>query len=246
MIWIIGGTCEAARLVNKIKHKVKYIITAATEIEKEFIDDENLKVCPMDEAAMEDFITGNSIDTAIDVSHPYAFEVTRNAKEAAEKCNIEYIRYARRRVEDTDGCVYFDSIQDCMEFLKTIKGCVLFTTGSKNIKDFEAVRNHNRFIYRVLPAVESIKECLKNNVNMKNIIAVLGPFSEDFNAAMFIEYGAEYVVMKDSGNQGGTVEKILACRKLNIKAVIIGRKEEEGLDNIEDVIKKISHNMSSY
>lgn len=239
MIWIIGGTCEAVELAEKIKGKHKYIITAATESEKEFIDNESLVVCRMDEKAMEDFIKRNSIKLVVDVSHPYAFDVTKNAKEASYKCNIEYIRYVRRKTADTKGFICLDSVQDCLKFLKTVNGCVFFTTGSKNIREFESVRGKNRFIYRVLPSTESIKQCLDNNVKMKDIIASLGPYSEDFNAAMFKEYGAKYVVMKDSGVQGGTDEKIRACRILNIKAVIIGRRDEDGISDIDDIIKKI-------
>ncbi|MDI6617070.1 MAG: precorrin-6A reductase [Clostridiales bacterium] len=241
MIWIIGGTCEAVELVERIDDRYKYIITAATEVEREFIDNGNLVVCRMDEAGMEDFIKRNSIKVVVDVSHPYAFEVTKNAREAAHKCNIEYIRYVRKKTDDMEGCVYMKSIHDCLEFLKTVNGCVFFTTGSKNIKEFESVRGENRFVYRVLPSVESIKECMDSNVVMKDIIASLGPYSEDFNAAMFKEYGALYVVMKDSGIQGGTGEKIRACRRLDIKAVIIGRKDEEGISDIDDIIKKLEH-----
>ena len=240
MIWIIGGTSEAAELADKIKDKNNYILTAATEMEKEFIGG-NVVVRRMAETDMEDFINRNAIKLIIDVSHPYAFEVTRYAKEAAEKCSIEYIRYVRGKTEDTQGCIYLNSIQDCLAFLKTIKGCVFFTTGSKSIKEFETVRGENRFVYRVLPAVESIKECVDSNVKMKDIIASLGPYSEDFNAATFKEYAADYVVMKDSGRQGGTGEKIRACRKLNIKAVIIGRKDEKGISNIDDIIKKLEY-----
>jgi len=134
------------------------------------------------------------------------------------------------------------SISRCREFLKGVNGCVFFTTGSKNIKDFEPVRGSNRFVYRVLPTVESIAECQKNNVKLRDIIAALGPFSEELNLAMFKEYGADYVVMKDSGKEGGTDEKIKACRRLRIKAVIIGRQNEKGAEDLDAVINLIQQN----
>lgn len=244
MIWIIGGTREAVELVERIKGNAKYIITAATESEREFLDDRNLVVGRMDEKGMEDFIRKNSISLVVDISHPYALEVTKNAKEAARKLNINYIRYVRKRTKEAEGCIYLDSIDQCQEFLKSVKGTVFFTTGSKNIKNFESVRENNRFVYRVLPAIESIEQCLKNNVKIKDIVAVLGPFSENMNAAMFKEYGADYVVMKDSGKPGGTYEKIQACKRLNIPAVIIGRGDEDGLENIDEVVKLIRQNKS--
>jgi len=245
LIWIIGGTCEAVELAKSINGKIEYIMTAATEVEREFLEDEKLMVCRMDEEDMENFMRRNSVDLVVDMSHPYAFEVTKNAKEASKRCNVEYIRYVRKKAGDTEGCINLSSIGRCVEFLKTVTGCVFFTTGSKNIKDFESVRGSNRFVYRVLPAAESIRECLRCNVKMKDIIAALGPHSEDFNAAMFKEYGADYVVMKDSGEQGGTGEKIRACRRLNIKAVVIGRKDEDGVHDLDEVITRLKMSPTS-
>ncbi len=242
MIWIIGGTCETVELVEKIRGKMEYIITAATEAEREFLDDENLIVCRMDEKEVENFIHHNSIDLMVDLSHPFATEITKIAREAAEEFNIDYIRYVRRKTKDIEDCIYLDSISRCREFLKGVNGCVFFTTGSKNIKDFEPVRGSNRFVYRVRPTVESIAECQKNNVKLRDIIAALGPFSEELNLAMFKEYGADYVVMKDSGKEGGTDEKIKACRRLRIKAVIIGRQNEKGAEDLDAVINLIQQN----
>jgi len=246
LIWIIGGTREAAELVQRIKGDAKYVITAATESEREFLNDKNLVVGRMDRIGMEAFIRKNSIYLIVDMSHPYSLEVTKNAKEVARKLNIDYIRYVRKKTKDTEGSIYLDSIEECQKFLRSVKGCVFFTTGSKNIKDFESVRGNNRFVYRVLPTIESIEECLKNRVKIKDIVAALGPFSKDLNAVMFKEYGADYVVMKDSGSEGGTYEKIQACRMLNIPAVIIGRYDEQGLESIEEVVKYIRQKLRGF
>lgn len=235
MIWIIGGTHEAVELVDKIKGRTNYVITAATESEREFIDDENLVVCRMDGKTMESFISQKSIDLIIDVSHPYATEVTKNARDVAKICDIKYMRYVRKKIDKVEGCIYLESVEQCIEFIETIDGCVFFTTGTKNVKDFEPIKGSKRFIYRVLPSLESIGECIKNNIKMKDIIAALGPFSVELNAAMFKEFSANYVVMKDSGNNGGTVEKIKACNTLDIKAVIIGRIDEEGVYDLDEI-----------
>lgn len=238
MIWIIGGTTETHELVEKLKGKRDYIITVATESGKEVLCDERVIVSRLSKDEMIELITDNNITTLIDMSHPYAVEVSKNAREAAKSCNIEYLRYLRERA-DIEGARVFSSLEECMEFLKDIKGCVFFTTGSKNIGDFEKVRRENRFIYRVLPSAYSIEECTKNGLKMQDIVAILGPVSSELNEAMFKEYGAEYVVMKDSGVKGGTSEKLLACRKLGITPLVIGRVEEKGIDSIDELVEMI-------
>ncbi|MBU3143721.1 precorrin-6A reductase [Clostridium sp. CF012] len=240
MIWIIGGTTESTILISKIKGKLKYIISVATYSGSEVIDDvdENIVVSRMNYEAMLEFIKIQNIETVIDMSHPYAIEVSENAQLACKKNNIKYLRFARKKTE-FENVVYVNSVSECVEFLKGVQGHVLFTTGIKNIKDFEKVKDKHRFIYRVLPTIFSIQECVNNNIKMKDIIGMLGPFSEGLNISIFKEYNADYVVMKDSGHIGGTPQKIGACFKCGITPVVIGREFEDGIDDIDKLLAMI-------
>lgn len=236
MIWIIGGTSEARELVKKIHDLDDFIVTVATESGKEFLDIKNVHMGRMNLEEMKNFIDEKDISVLVDMSHPYAVVVSENAKKAAGDKGIKYIRYIREKSHTSKG-IYLDSYEEAYEYLKDLKGTVFFTTGSKNIKNFEKVRGNNRYIYRVLPAIESIEECKKNNIHLKDIVALLGPFSKEFNKIMFKEYNSDYVVMKDSGKKGGTLEKLRACEDLDITPIIINRKEEKGIDSLKEIEK---------
>ncbi|EYE89231.1 precorrin-6x reductase [Fervidicella metallireducens AeB] len=238
MIWVIGGTSETGVLLEYIRGRVNYIVTVATYSGSEVLNEKNVVVSRMTYDEMINFIKENNIDTVVDMSHPYAVEVTNNAKRACELEGVRYIRFVRKKTE-IQNAVYVNSVEECCSFLSKVKGCVFFTTGIKTIKDFQSIRGENRFVYRVIPSLFSIQECVSNNVKMKDIAAVLGPFSKEFNMAMFKEYGAEYVVTKDSGKEGGTAEKIDACLELGITPIIIGRAEEDGIDDIEKLLEMI-------
>lgn len=242
MIWIIGGTTESTILISKIKGRLKYIISVATYSGSEVIDDEdeNVVVSRMNYDAMLQFIKIHNIETVIDMSHPYAIEVSENARFACHKLNIKYLRFAREKTE-FKNVIYVNSISECTDFLKTVKGHVLFTTGIKNIKDFESIKDKekHRFIYRVLPTIFSIQECVNNNIKMKDIIGMLGPFSMELNISLFKEYKADYVVMKDSGSAGGTPEKIEACFNYGITPIVIGREFENGINDIDKLLEEI-------
>lgn len=238
MIWIIGGTSEASELVDRIKGRVDYIVTVATYCGKEVLGEGNIVVSRFTKDQMAEFIKENNISTVVDMSHPYAVEVTRNAGEAAKEAGIKYIRYVREK-SDTEGSVYFKDIKSCIDYLRSIKGCVFFTTGIKNICDFEKIKGENRFIYRVLPTTFSMEECVKNNVRMDDIVAILGPVSDALNEAMFKEFKADYVVMKDSGIRGGTPEKISACKRAGIIPLIIGREDEDGIYSMDKLLEMI-------
>ncbi|HYE11782.1 MAG TPA: precorrin-6A reductase [Patescibacteria group bacterium] len=237
MIWIIGGTSETKSLIRSLAAKKEYIVSVATYSGAEMLTDENIMIGRMNQQAMLQFIRVHDIDTVVDMSHPYALEVTKNAKAACNATNIKYVRY-NRKASGVNDCIYVDSIDACAELLKEIKGCVFFTTGIKNIKDFEKVKGKNCFVYRVLPSVFSIQECVDNKVKMEDIVAILGPVSEAMNYTMFKEFKADYVIMKDSGKEGGTLEKIQACKRLGIMPVVIGRQASEaGVESIEELLR---------
>ncbi|MDR7870495.1 MAG: precorrin-6A reductase [Tissierellaceae bacterium] len=239
MIWIIGGTSEARRLIERLGDFNNYILTIATEEGKEFFDTDNLFIGRLSRDEMIDFAKDNNIDMIVDLSHPYAKIVSENARFVSEQLDIEYKRYVRKIAVHGGEHIYLNSYEEAYEYILNIKGTIFFTTGSKNIKDFEKVRGDNRFIYRVLPALESIELCKKSDVHMRDIVAILGPFSKEFNKSMLSTYNPDYCVMKDSGHTGGTVEKIQACKDLGIKPIIIGREEEEGIMDLETIEKII-------
>lgn len=245
MIWIIAGTSEARELISRIKDLDDYIATIATDGGKEFLNSEKVKIGRMNYEQMVDFCKENNISLIVDLTHPYAKIVSKNAKKVEKQLNIKYIRYVRDKVDTTSNNIYLNNYEEAYEYLSNIEGTVFFTTGSKNIGDFEKVRGNNRFIYRILPTVDSIAECKKYDISMKDIVAVLGTFSTEYNKAMFEEYNADYVIMKDSGEKGGTMEKINACEELGITPIIIGREEEKGikdLDLLEKIIREYINN----
>ncbi|MBU2510799.1 precorrin-6A reductase [bacterium] len=239
MIWIIGGTSEAGILVHGIKGKKDYLITVATETGKEFLDNgEKVQAGRLNFKAMVDFIETNGVKTVVDLSHPYAVEVSETAFKAASQTGCTYFRYSRSRIESETAEVV-RSLDECVERLKEISGCVFFTTGSNHIKQFQKVRGSNRFVYRVLPSVESMEICRQNNVAVKDIVAGLGPFSLEMNIATFRDYQADYVVMKNSGKQGGTREKIQACQHLDITPILIDKPAEDGFTNLKELINTL-------
>lgn len=239
MIWIIGGTSEASELVDRIEDIDNFVITSATESEKQFIDSPKLLVGRMNLDEMIGFVEDKNIELIVDLSHPYAKIVSKNVKEVSKIKNIKYIRYLRKETKIPSWAVRLKNYDECISYLKTVSGTVFFTTGSKNIGDFEKIRGKNKFVYRVLPALESIEECKNHNVHMRDIVAILGPFSVEFNKAMFSGYNADYVVMKDSGKNGGTLERIEACKELDILPIVIGRYEEKGIDDLKEIERLI-------
>lgn len=239
MIWIIGGTSEGRKIVEAIGDIDNYLVTIATDGGKEFFPKEKLIIARMSYEEMINFARQRNITMIVDLTHPYARIVSENGKKVAKELGLSYIRYVREMSKPSKNAIYLSSYEESYEYLSKIEGTVFFTTGSKNIGDFEKIRAGNRFVYRILPTIESLEICKRYNINMKDIVAILGPFSLKLNKVMLSEYGADYCIMKDSGKPGGTEEKIRACEDLDIIPIIISRYEEEGIHDLEKIEEMI-------
>lgn len=233
---IIGGTVESREFIENLNSD-DYIVSVATESGAEFLPEVNVHVGRMNYEELLAFTRESGVHRIFDLSHPFALIITENIKRVANELGLEYYRYIRPYTDGIDMGIHVSTLEACMDEVSKLKGTFLFTTGSKNIPQFESVRGDNRFIYRVLPALESIEICIANEVKLKDIVAVLGPFSVEFNRVLFSEYSVDYCVMKDSGGSSGTAEKIRACREMGVVPIVIGRVEESGIDSMDELLR---------
>ena len=59
------------------------------------------------------------------------------------------------------------------------------------------------------------------------LIAMQGPFSRDFNAALYDQLRIRTMVSKDSGQPGGVADKVLPALERGIDVVMIERPKED-------------------
>lgn len=239
MIWIIGGTVESGKLCKKLEGVLPYILTVATEGGLQFTEASNVAVGRLSAEEMDAFIKEKGIEAIVDASHPYAKIVSELAKEAAKRKGIPYYRYVRPKNKRAEHGIFVRDVKECGEVLDTIKGCVFFTTGSKNIKDFEPHRGENRFIYRVLPTSESFRLAEDAGVHMRDLIGALGPFDVAFNRYMFQKYKVDYCVTKESGRGSGVDEKLVACKEEGVVPIVILREDEDGYSDGDELIRDL-------
>lgn len=222
MIWIIGGTSTSIRLASELtKRGMDYIVTTATTYGSQLYGDGRVVCGRMDAEKMGTFIRENEIELIIDASHPYAEEVSKNALRAGAAAGIPHLRMERKTLS-YDGCMKFRDYDGVCEYLKERDGNVLVTTGSNNIEQFlgEGVE---RYFFRILPVEESIRKVREAGISPKNIIALQGPFSEEFNRAIMDNYGIRYLITKESGQEGGELEKVRASLASGREVLVIER-----------------------
>lgn len=238
MIWIIGGTYEGDYISKKLK-EYPHVVTLGTKEGLDYFEGENYLYKRLGGyEGMKKFIKENDIDLVVDVTHPFAKNVSKNGKKAAKDLNVPYYRYERNLSKTGKHTIEFSSYEECFSYLENWEGTLFVTTGSKRVEDFEKVRGENRFIYRVLPMVDSVTKLNNLGIHIKDIVAMVGPFYKSIDVEFLKFFGADAVVMKDSGKVGGTEEKIKAAEELGITSFLIKRKKD-GDYSFSDFVKNI-------
>ncbi len=247
MDWIIGGTKDSRDFINILSEDKNIdlqniIVTTASEYGKKLAEESCIKVKSgkLNRKQMEEFIFENNIKRIFDFSHPYAVEVSQNAMSSAEKSGIEYFRFERENLKYKDSVDFYE-IDQMIKFLGSLKENILITLGSNNIEKFKNLENLENMYFRVLPVTESIEKMEKAGIKAKNIIGMQGPFSKEFNKAVYQNYGIKYVVTKESGNTGGELEKIEAAIEMGVIPVVLKRPEIKYkwvTSNMSEIVKK--------
>ncbi|WP_035294245.1 cobalt-precorrin-6A reductase [Clostridium sp. KNHs214] len=246
MIGLIVGTSEGKKIVSMLNGFTEDLfISTATKYGGELLENYKYKVLnssPLNLQQIIEVIKLNNINIFIDASHPYALEVTKNVVKACDVCKIPYIRYERPSVvekyESYEKLMQVDTYEEIYDCLKNVRGNVLNTSGSRNMDKILRLGLENRIIHRVLPSLKVMEECFNLGVKVDDLIAIKGPISYDLNLNFIKEYNAKAIIMKDSGVEGGTGEKLEAAICAGIYAIVIKRSNKK-LDKVFSSIEEM-------
>lgn len=243
MIWVIGGTKDSRDFIESFSFKEKIILTTATEYGGKLLEGvQDIKIfCKrMDSLQMEEFVDENRITRIVDLSHPYAEEVSKNAMMCSRVKAIEYIRFERENLVSEEGTVEFSELENLLEYIEGLDGNILVTLGSNNIHRFQNMKNKENMYFRILPKWEMIKKAEDAGILPKNIIGMQGPFSKELNTATMKQLDIKYIISKKGGDTGGEREKIESAKEIGVKTILLSRPTLE-YPIVFSEIKKLIH-----
>jgi len=253
-IMVMAGTKDAHNIIYELSDLEEiYVIATATtnrgtELARSSGADELEQGC-LDAIDLAKIINTRQINVIIDATHPFAANATLNAIRATEMTGINYLRFERpqSKLPDNKLINQVSSFSEAVKLILKYKERRIFhMAGVKTLHHLTEKIEGRRIIARVLPSINSIKICLELGLPSRNIIAMEGTFSSDFNRALMEEYQIDVVLTKESGQIGGTLSKIKAALELNLQVIVVLRpviKELQGkkvFDQVEDLISEIN------
>ena len=230
MILVLAGTQDGREIAAGLREAgYEVIASVVSEYGRELVAQSGVPVqaAAMNEQELQQFVIQHGIRLMIDATHPYAVNVSRNARQVSANLHIPCLRYERpdSALPIYAKLVLAPDMQRAAEMAVGLGKTVFLTTGSHSLPLFRAAAAGRdcRLIARVLPQPEVIADCIANGFSPADIIAAQGPFSQELNRELFRAYGADVMVTKNSGAIGGTDAKIAAAIELGLIIVVVQR-----------------------
>ena len=242
MILVLAGTQDGREIAAGLREAgYEVIASVVSEYGRELVAQSGVPVqaAAMNEQELQQFVIQHGIRLMIDATHPYAVNVSRNARQVAANLHIPCLRYERpdSALPIYAKLVLAPDMQRAAEMAVGLGKTVFLTTGSHSLPLFRAAAAGRdcRLIARVLPQPDVIAACLAAGFTPADIVAAQGPFSQELNIALFNEYRADVMVTKNSGAVGGTDAKIAAAMVLGLTIVVVQRPPLTG-DQVFDSV----------
>ncbi|WDL96521.1 precorrin-6A reductase [Alicyclobacillus sp. ALC3] len=230
MVFFMAGTSDARDLAIQLKQQGHSLLASVvTESAARSLQEAGIEVRTgrLNATEMSELLRTTGAPVLVDASHPFAEEAHRTAMQAAECEGIPYVRYERApKTYDHPRVLWVDTYQEAAEAACARPGSIMLTTGSKTLQVFTQVLlglPDVRLVARLLPNVENMEKCARLGLEAKNIVGMQGPFSKEFNQALYRQYNTALMVTKESGGPGSMDEKVEAALDMGIDVIVIRR-----------------------
>lgn len=232
MILLLGGTSDTLPIAERLARSgCRVLVSRATPTPLDVGDHKSIesRSGPLDDHGMADLIRQRGIRAIVDATHPYATAIRARASRVAEALNCPYLTFIRPPAIDpnTPGVDFAQDHDAASVMAFAHSRPVLVTTGSNHLAPYvaEARRRAVPLVVRVLGNRQSLDACSRAGLQPSEVLTGRGPFSLDENRRQIRNHGIGVLVTKDSGQAGGTLEKLEAARLEGCRIVVVQRPD---------------------
>jgi precorrin-6A/cobalt-precorrin-6A reductase len=242
-LWLIGGTQESRSLVEKLQPKLNHsvaesplLISVTTEPARALypaISDIDLWVGKLTAKQAPEFVAGQQISAILDMSHPFATEISALAIALAQQYQLPYLRYERSEISHSEltwrdrqgrpGCVVINQLDDLFadNFLPSER--TLLTLGYRLLSSFRPWQSQGTLFARILPSQAALTAALAAGFTPDRLIALRPPISRDLERSLWQQWQISQVVTKASGKPGGEGQKRAIAAELGVRLICLAR-----------------------
>jgi len=232
---LLGGTADGRKLAAALHQlpQVEVIYSVAGLVRQPKLDCSVISGGFSQLGGLERYVKQQQIDAILDVTHPYAAQMSSKACAAAKVCGITYWRFHRSAWQPTvgDNWQVFETVEQLPQLSQGYQR-VLFTIGQleQGLVDQLACQlaqgqGTARYIVRTAaPSKVDLPQAM-------DWLKAIGPFSLEDEMALMREHNVDLLVTKNSGGDS-TSAKLEAARLLQIPVLIQTRPSLPSADKI--------------
>ncbi|MDD2161452.1 MULTISPECIES: cobalt-precorrin-6A reductase [Pseudomonas] len=215
-ILLLGGTTEALRLARRLGPESIYSLAGLGRVP----DDLPCQVRVGGFGGAEGlaaFIREQGIELLLDLTHPYAAQISANAARAAELSGVACWALRRPGWQAGAGDDWRE-VDDWAELVAALEHFQrpLFTLGREPLEHLHEIPLHQHWTVRCLTAQQAVPRA--------EIIGARGPFALDEERALFARLGTDVLISKNSGS-ASTEPKLQVARELGLPVLLLRRPE---------------------
>ncbi len=233
-LWVFAGTSDGNQLAQHLCDTgYQVVISTATKhgakLARQKCPHASIWNGPSGIEIRKQALLVNQASVIIDATHPYANIMSKQLISLAEELNIPYFRFERpSELDETSTTSYSTAIAASMHAI-TIGQRIFLGIGYKELDTIMQIpgADTKQWFARVTAEPEFVQQALKAGIPQNHLCAIQGPFSKEFNLALWRSWKIECVITKDSGAAGGFNAKLEAARELNIPLLVIQRPPVE-------------------
>jgi precorrin-6A/cobalt-precorrin-6A reductase len=183
-------------------------------------------------AGLVAYLRREQIDRSIDITHPFARQMSWNAAMAAAECHIPHLIFERPEWErqPEDDWIEVNSIQAAADILTKRFNRIFLTIGRQEIAPFTTFKDRWFLTRSIDPPTIDLPP--------GELLLARGPFTVASEIKLLKDYRIEAIVTKNSGGDA-TFAKIIAARTLNLPVIIVQRPllpQGDRVSTIKDAI----------
>lgn len=201
------------------------------------------------------FISNHNIGAILDVSHPFATEISQLAIALAQHHDLPYLRYERTQINNSNpddwldtggrsGNIVLPQLAPLFADGYLRQERTLLILGYRMLPDFKPHQSQGILYARILPSSVALTAALAAGFTPDRIIALRPPISPQLEKALWQQWQITQVVIKASGQVGGESQKQTIASELGVRLIRLARpfmlypNQTDGLETALDFAMK--------
>lgn len=228
-ILLFGGTAQGRLLSQALSgHRILHYYSTKTAVTFQPAEGSEAIHGALSADDIAQFAAQNDIRCIVDASHPFAENLHAELSDASTRCGIPLHRLERDFGQRTMHPLvkYCDTYTDLIQAVKSQKATVVLSaTGVNTIEKLRELwyKSDRRVLFRVLDNPNSRELALQHGLPANDILCMPAPQSAEHERTLICQIGAEAVITKESGPDGGLDFKISASIASGIPIFIISK-----------------------